>query len=121
MSTESPEKTAEINLLFDFYGELLPEKQQAVFRLHHQEDLSLAEIAADWGITRQGVHSFLRRAEQSLGAFEEKLGLAGRFLRMEQQKKEALAALETLARSRASDEALSAALEQIRQRIEDWE
>ena len=33
-------------MLFDFYGELLTDKQREYFDLHYNEDLSLAEIAA---------------------------------------------------------------------------
>ena len=48
-------KNLEITVLYDFYGDLLTEKQQEVIELYYNEDLSLAEIAALSGITRQGV------------------------------------------------------------------
>ena len=66
-------------MLFDFYGELLTEKQREYFDLHYNEDLSLAEIAEDRDITRQGVRDAIKRAEQQLLEMEDRLGLARRF------------------------------------------
>ena len=53
-------------MLFDFYGELLTDKQREYFDLHYNEDLSLAEIAESEGITRQGVWDIIRRGEDTL-------------------------------------------------------
>ena len=72
-------KNLEITVLYDFYGDLLTEKQQEVIELYYNEDLSLAEIAALSGITRQGVRDSIKRAEGQLTEFEERLGLAQRF------------------------------------------
>lgn len=66
-------------MLFDFYGELLTEKQREYFDLHYNEDLSLAEIAALTGISRQGVWDIIRRAEATLRDIEAKTGLVARF------------------------------------------
>lgn len=71
------------SLLYDFYGELLTKRQQQVMQLYHEENLSLAEIAEEFGISRQGVHDALRSAHRSLDSYEEKLGLVQRFLRTE--------------------------------------
>ena len=68
------------SLLLDFYGELLTEKQREYCDLHWNEDLSLAEIAQQGGLSRQGVWDILRRAEASLQGYEEKTGLVRRFL-----------------------------------------
>lgn len=67
------------SMLLDFYGELLTEKQRRCYDLHVNEDLSLAEIAEQCGISRQGVWDNIRRAEASLMDFEEKTGLIRRF------------------------------------------
>ena len=48
-------------MLFDFYGELLTDKQREYFHLHYNEDMSLAEIAQSEGISRQGVWDIIRR------------------------------------------------------------
>lgn len=73
------EKSIEISLLFDFYGELLSEKKRQASRLYFNEDLSLSEIAEHMGITRQGVSDLIRRSEAELYGFENKLGLHSRF------------------------------------------
>ena len=77
------------SLLLDFYGELLTEKQRRVCELHWNEDLSLAEIGQQDGLSRQGVWDVLRRAEAALREYEEKTGLVRRFL----ERREAIAAI----------------------------
>lgn len=67
------------SMLFDFYGELLTDKQREYFDLHYNEDLSLAEIAEQSGISRQGVWDIIRRAEAAMTEIEEKTGLIKRF------------------------------------------
>ena len=67
-------------LLFDFYGELLTEKQREYFDLHWNEDYSLAEIAELGGLSRPGVWDILRRAEESMRRMEDKAGLVRRWL-----------------------------------------
>ena len=77
------EKNVEVSLLFDFYGELLkPSCRQAV-ELYYNEDLSLAEIATQTGITRQGVRDSIKRSETQLFEFENKLGLLKKFIELE--------------------------------------
>ena len=48
-------------MLLDFYGELLTDKQRECFDLHYNEDLSLAEIAEQLGVSRQGVWDNIRQ------------------------------------------------------------
>lgn len=72
-------KNLEISVLLDFYGTMLTDKQRDVVELYYNEDLSLAEIAAHSGITRQGVRDSIKRAEAQLLEYEERLGLAARF------------------------------------------
>ena len=61
-----PDETVWRTMLFDFYGELLTEKQREYYDLHYNQDLSLAEIAASSGISRQGVWDNIRRADAAL-------------------------------------------------------
>ncbi len=72
-------KPLEMCLLFDFYGEVLTEKQKELFDLYYNEDLSLAEISEHIGITRQGVRDSIVRAEHTLRDMEKKLGLVSRY------------------------------------------
>ena len=74
------ENIAKESLLYDFYGELLTARQKDVMKLYHEENLSLSEIADEFGISRQGVHDALKNAEKSLLEYEEKLGLIRRFI-----------------------------------------
>ncbi|NLJ24071.1 MAG: YlxM family DNA-binding protein [Firmicutes bacterium] len=71
-------QTVHMGLLFDFYGQLLTDKQRLFFSLYHQDDLSLGEIAEQYGVTRQAVYDTLRRSQNTLMDFEEKLGLIKR-------------------------------------------
>ena len=72
-------KDLEIVTLLDFYGEMLTQKQHDFLEYYYNDDLSLSEIAANEGITRQGVRDAIKRAEKQLFDMEEKLGLVRRF------------------------------------------
>ncbi|NLM51357.1 MAG: YlxM family DNA-binding protein [Firmicutes bacterium] len=77
------EDTTRINLLYDFYGNLLTAKQRECLELYYQDDLSLGEIADNSDISRQGVHDIIKRAVRSLEKAEQKLGLVARFITQE--------------------------------------
>ena len=72
-------------LLYDFYGDMLTDRQKEFYDLYYNEDLSLAEIAEDYGITRQGVRDVIVRAEAILTELEDKTGIIKRFHRMQEQ------------------------------------
>jgi len=71
--------TLRMTMLFDFFGELLTEKQREYFDLYHNEDWSLSEIAEKTGISRQGVYDIITRAEKSLEETELKTGVVRRW------------------------------------------
>lgn len=75
-------KTIKITMLFDFYGSMLTEKQQQIIKSYFYNDLSLAEIADNIGISRQGVYDHLHRSEESLDNYEAKLGLLKKYNRI---------------------------------------
>lgn len=79
------DRVVEIGMLFDFYGELLTEKQQQAMKLYYYQDLSLSEIAERLEISRQAVYDHLHRGEDILRNYEKKMGLLSkyRFLRDE--------------------------------------
>ena len=74
------------SLLYDFYGSLLTDRQREVMELYYGENLSLSEIAAEFSISRQGVHDALKNAGRALDEYEQKLGLVDKF----QQSREAI-------------------------------
>ncbi|MBQ7338785.1 MAG: DNA-binding protein [Clostridia bacterium] len=73
------EKNLNIAFLLDFYGDVLSERKREVLDAYYNDDLSLAEIAQDLGISRQGVRELIKKAEAELFFYEEKLGLARKF------------------------------------------
>ena len=86
-------QTYRMTMLFDFYGEVLTERQKEFFDLYYNEDLSLAEIAENYGISRQGVRDVIVRAEAIMTELEDKTGLLKRFMQM----KDKLSAIEEAA------------------------
>ena len=77
------EKNLQIGYLLDFYGELLSDRKHSVMEMYYNEDLSLAEIANEIGISRQGVRDIIKKCEEELFFYEEKLGLFNRFKNIE--------------------------------------
>ena len=75
-------------MLFDFYGDMLTDRQKEFYDLYYNEDLSLAEIAENYGITRQGVRDVIVRAEAILTELEDKTGIIRRFHKMQEQFRE---------------------------------
>lgn len=73
------EKTVRMNMLFDFYGPLLTERQRDVYELYFGDDLSLSEIASELEISRQAVYDMLKRCSATLEDYESKLGLLQKF------------------------------------------
>jgi hypothetical protein len=74
-----------MTMLYDFYGELLTDRQKEFFDLYYNEDLSLAEIAENYGISRQGVRDVIVRAEGVMTEMEDKTGIIKRFHLMQGQ------------------------------------
>ena len=76
------DKNLRISVLLDHYGAMLTDKQREVIDLYYNDDLSLAEIAEQEGITRQGVRDNIKRGEAQLLEMEQKLHAARRFERL---------------------------------------
>ena len=72
-------------MLYDFYGDLLTDRQKEFYDLYYNEDLSLAEIAENYGISRQGVRDVIVRAEAAMTEIEDKTHLIRRFFRMQDE------------------------------------
>ena len=78
------DRRAYISQLYDCYSGVLSERKREALDLYYNDDLSLAEIAQNEGITRQGVRDSIKRGEAQLFEMEERLGLAKRFGKMEE-------------------------------------
>lgn len=88
------EKNLEIGYLLDFYGDVLSERKRTVLDYYYNDDLSLAEIAEEIGISRQGVRELIKKAGEELMFYEEKLGLAKRFQTLEEQTEQLIFLME---------------------------
>ncbi|MGL4523674.1 MAG: putative DNA-binding protein [Bacilli bacterium] len=97
------EKTTRMNNLFDCYATLLTPKQQTYMSLYYEEDHSLGEIAEHFSVSRQAVYDNIKRTEEMLEAYEEKLHLFAKYM----QSNQLLAEL----RTHLTHQAYSAALE----------
>jgi predicted DNA-binding protein YlxM (UPF0122 family) len=76
---EHLEKAYELSILFDFYGDLLSERKKHIFNDYILNDLSLAEVAENEGISRQGVFDAIKNCEKSLLNYENALHLAEKY------------------------------------------
>lgn len=72
-------KNLELSYLLDFYGAVLTDRQRDVMEQYYNDDLSLSEIAENFGITRQGVRDAIKHGESTLLELEEKVGFAARY------------------------------------------
>ena len=76
---EQLEKAYELSILYDFYGNLLSDRKKQIFNDYILNDLSLAEVAENEGISRQGVHDAIKACEKSLEGYEKALHLAEKY------------------------------------------
>ena len=81
-------KDLNITILHDVYGQLLTEKQRFAIDMYYNEDLSLAEIAEEIDISRQGVRESIKQGEKHLLEYEEQLGVVKRFKNISAQLEE---------------------------------
>lgn len=86
----------EMTLLFDYYGELLTERQRMCFDLRYNQDLSLGEIAQELQVSRQGIYDNLTRAEALLRNMEDKTGCVRRDLQLRRVVHQVLEAARSL-------------------------
>lgn len=88
------ERTVELSMLLAYYGAFLTERQRNMLSLYADADLSLSELAELEGISRQGVHDLLRRAQQQLQHMEQELSLIQRSREMARVMEALTAAIE---------------------------
>lgn len=107
------EKIFEQALLYDFYGELLTPHQRNLYEDAVYNDMSLGEIAQEYGISRQGVHDLIRRCDKILQEYEDKLHLVGKFT----QAKEKVGEIVALTQLEAEGHEGSAPVSDVEQRL----
>ena len=88
--------SVEILLLFDYYGDMLTERQRTCLDMRYNQDFSLAEIAEELGVSRQGVHDNIIRAEAHLQKMEAKTGCVRRYLQSRNALQTIMSSVETL-------------------------
>ena len=111
-------------MLYDFYGDLLTARQKEFYDLYYNDDLSLAEIAENYEITRQGVRDIIVRAEKTLEDIEEKTGLIRRFHQTRATVptlRELTTQIEAINRDRLKDGELEKLCTQLSEAMEDLE
>lgn len=72
-------EVVELALLYDFYGELLSDTSKTVFEGYVLNDMTLAEISEETGVSRQGIYDTVKRTVKKLRTFENKLHLVEKF------------------------------------------
>lgn len=107
------EKTNYMNLLYDFYGDLLTDKQKEYGELYYADDLSLREISEELCVSRQAVHDNIKRTSQVLQKYEDMLGL----IKKEKAIKEAIVKLKSYVLEQISDDYLMDLIEQLEREV----
>ncbi|MFT5873073.1 MAG: putative DNA-binding protein YlxM (UPF0122 family) [Clostridium sp.] len=110
------EKRFEISLLFDFYGELLTEKQRDIMDLYFNNDLSLSEIAEINNTSRQATHDTIKRCEKMLLVYEEKLKLSNKDHKLKENLKTIISELDNL-QINVKDEKMNQLIYEIKNQI----
>lgn len=97
------EKILEISLLYDFYGQMLTERQRSIIDLYYSNDFSLGEISESMNISRQAVYDILKRSEKLLHRYEERLLLIEKFMKQRERINEAYKLLDSLGENEKID------------------
>lgn len=72
-----------IIVLYDYYGELLSDKQRLYFEEYYFNNLSLAEISENYGISRNAIHKGIQGVVSKLLDYEDKLHLYDKSIKIE--------------------------------------
>jgi len=115
------DKITEASLLYDFYGQLLTKRKQEVMELYHEENLTLAEIAEEFGISRAAVYDSLKSAEKSLQEYEQKLKLVAKFMATSEAIGKIDEMIDRLAEAHGDNSGLVNSLEEIKSVINGLE
>ncbi len=104
------EKTFEISLLYDFYGDLLTPRQRNILQYYYEDNYTLGEIAEEINVSRQAVYDAVHKAERALHSYEEKLGLLKRFRQRSEEIKRAEETVDSIIAEYGGDAGLAGKL-----------
>ena len=110
------EKKVKISMLCEIYGNLLTEKQLEILNDYYNNDLSLTEIAENNKITRQAVLDIIKKGENKLFEFEEKLSFMEKTIKQEKLLQEVLTELSKIGEA-SSDKKVEKILNHIRKEL----
>jgi predicted DNA-binding protein YlxM (UPF0122 family) len=113
------DQVLKVTLLYDSYSALLTERQRRCVEQHYLDDLSLSEVADNFGVSRQAVHDIIKRAVEAMDGLEKKLGLAARRQRERDGLSKIASLLEQAAREGAGSPSLELAREKTMQMISE--
>ena len=110
------EKKVEVSMLCQIYGKLLTDKQYEFIDDYYNNDLSLSEIAENNNITRQAVRDVIKKGENKLFEFEEKLGIMKKMQKQEKQIQEIIDELNKIS-DNLSDKKIEKILNNVRKEL----
>ena len=107
------EKNLQIGYLLDFYGGILPQRKREITELYYNDDLSLSEVAEQFGITRQAVRETVKKVEEELFFYEERLGLLAKFREAQSHTDTALSLCRELSEAKSGDGTVDKLIDEI--------
>ena len=110
------EKKVEISILLEIYGKLLTEKQYNLINDYYNNDLSLSEIAENENITRQAVRDVIKKGENKLFEYEEKLQFMRKTITQNEKIAKVLSRI-TKIQNDYSDKKILAILEEVKKEL----
>lgn len=110
------DKKVEISILLECYGKLLTEKQYNLLNDYYNNDLSLSEIAENENITRQAVRDVIKKGENKLFEYEEKLEFMRKTVKQNEKIAKALSRI-TKIQSNYSDKQIITILEEVKKEL----
>ena len=110
------EKKVQIGMLCEIYGKLLTKKQYSILNDYANADLSLTEIAENNNITRQAVNDIVKKGENKLLEYEQKLGIMKKTINQEKQIQNILSELNKITDA-SSDKKIEKILNSVRKEL----
>ena len=110
------EKNVQISILLQIYGKLLTTTQYNFLDDYYNSDLSLSEIAENRNMTRQAARDNIKKGENKLFEYEEKLNIMQKTLKQEKKISEILTEI-TKIQTRFTDKQIANMLEHVKHEL----